>query len=116
MYNSLKDRVSNSLLKQVSLLLDTDCKNIKLIVEDTQIQKVGSDCGLFAIASATALCYGMSPIKCQWDQSLMRDHLKICFNKEHFQKNKDLNLLCCLSSQLLIMSKITIESCCLSLY
>ena len=81
-YNSLKERVSKSLLKQVSLLLDTDCKNVKLIVENTQIQKGGSDCGIFAIASATTLCYGMSPIKCQWDQSLMRNHLKICFEKE----------------------------------
>ena len=62
------ERVSYSLLKQVSLLLDTDCK---MIIEDTQIQKSISDCGQFAIATATALCYGMSPIICQWDQSLM---------------------------------------------
>ena len=62
------ERVSNSLLKEVSLLLDRDCK---MIIEDTQIQKSRSDSGLFAIATASALCYGMSPIKCQWDQSLM---------------------------------------------
>ena len=60
-YNSLKERISNGLLKQVSLQLDTDCKNVELIVEDNQIQKGASDCVLFAIVtSATALCYGMS--------------------------------------------------------
>ena len=82
MYNSLKERVSNSLLKQVSLLLDTDCKNVKLIIEDTQIQKGGSDCGVFAIATATVLCYGMSPINCQRDQSLIAKPPQICFEKE----------------------------------
>ena len=43
-----------------------------------QLQKGGSDCGLFAIASATAICNGQSPENIQFDQSQMRPHLLKC--------------------------------------
>ena len=40
------------------------------------------DCGLFAIANATALLHGHSPAKCVWDMDKMREHLIQAFKKK----------------------------------
>lgn len=40
-------------------------------------QECGSECGLFAIATATALAFGLNPIS--FEQSSMRQHLMECF-------------------------------------
>ena len=47
-----------------------------------QKQKGGKDCGLFSIAFATAMAFGLYPSKLKFDQSMMRQHLVDCFNKE----------------------------------
>ena len=39
----------------------------------------GSDCGLFAVAFATALCSGIDPFTCSFKQTEMRSHLLTCF-------------------------------------
>ena len=44
-------------------------------------QKGGTDCGVFAIAAATALAHGILNVS-SFDQSAMRQHLVNCF-KEH---------------------------------
>ena len=44
-------------------------------------QKGGTDCGVFAIATATALAHGILNLS-SFDQSVMRLHLVNCF-KEH---------------------------------
>ena len=110
-YNSLKERVSINLLKQVSLLLETDCKNVKLI-ENTQIQKDGSDCGLFANHSNYTLLCDV----CNKMSSLMRNHLNI------FVSRKEKNISISRKIKIRIIWTIdnvkdysTVESCCLSL-
>jgi len=41
-------------------------------------QQTGSDdCGLFAIANATAVCLGIDPRKCQFDQGAAK-----CFEEQ----------------------------------
>ena len=40
------------------------------------------DCGVFAIANATAIAHGMNPETIQFMQSLMRKHLLSCFEQE----------------------------------
>ena len=40
------------------------------------------DCGLFAIANATSVCYGQDPAVMNFDQSLMRLHLAQCIDKK----------------------------------
>ena len=37
------------------------------------------DCGLFAIATATSLCFGIPPSTVLWDQKKIREHLRRCF-------------------------------------
>ena len=42
-----------------------------------------SDCGLFAIATATALCHGLDPTTCMYRQESMREHFHTCLvNRE----------------------------------
>ena len=50
-----------------------------------------SECGLFAIANATALCGGLDPHLQNFEQSKMREHLTKCFLKNRLEcrlKNK----------------------------
>jgi len=42
-------------------------------------QRGSNDCGLFAVASATAFCFGMDPTTQDWDQEAMRQHIARCF-------------------------------------
>ena len=52
-------------------------------VAHSQKQKGSSDCGLFAIAFATAVAHGINPSKLKLKQEAMRPHLINCFNKRH---------------------------------
>ena len=67
------------LMKQLCCLVGPDNS---LIVEwvDVKKQVGGSDCGLFAIANAAALCDGSYPEEGDWQQHLMRPHLIACFS------------------------------------
>ncbi|KAG7172193.1 putative Ulp1 protease family, C-terminal catalytic domain-containing protein [Homarus americanus] len=64
---------------QVAALLN--CKSPKIRVEYANIkqQKGYSDCGLFAIACATSLCFGLPPETQNFAQEHMRSHLAKCF-------------------------------------
>ena len=46
-----------------------------------QKQKGGADCGLFAIAFATAIAFGKQPGKIKFVQEELRSHLVTCLNK-----------------------------------
>ena len=46
-----------------------------------QQQAGGNDCGLFAIATATAICNGVDPATQQFSQGGMRQHLLQSFSK-----------------------------------
>ena len=54
----------------------------KIRVIKSQKQKGAKDCGLFAIAFATALAFGQNPSKLKFDQKLMRSHLVRCFHED----------------------------------
>ena len=52
-----------------------------IIVSRSQKQKGVTDCGLFAIANATAIAHGKNPT--QFKQDFMRAHLLDCFDQKH---------------------------------
>lgn len=52
------------------------------IVEGMQKQEGGRDCGLFAIATITAIAHGYDPTKMKFDQTAMRNHLAKCFSEK----------------------------------
>ena len=78
-YDSLYGRVSKNIQNQVCALLRTQLNSITLQMMQAQVQTRGSDCGLFAIATATALCHEIPPSNTMWDQCRMRAHLIKCF-------------------------------------
>ena len=59
-YDSLHYQLSPSVKKTVADLLQTKKEHIIIQYMNTQVQEGGSDCGLFAIATATTLSWGGS--------------------------------------------------------
>ena len=56
-------------------LLQTEKEHIVIEHMNTQLQKSDDDGGLFAIAAATALCYGEDHVDFKYEKNLMRTHL-----------------------------------------
>ena len=77
LYDSLNLGLSTSIKRTIASLVHTDKPTITIQRAPLQMQKGGSDCGLFAIASATAVCNGHN-LETQFDQSQMRPHLLKC--------------------------------------
>ena len=78
-YNSLPRRISAHVAKQCGLLLKSNQKKIILRSMHCPQQTGSNDCGLFAIAHATELCFGGNPSSVIYDQASMRKHLLNCF-------------------------------------
>lgn len=74
-YDSLYPSVSTCVHKQIAALLHTSSREIRVKIMDMQIQAGTCDCGLFAIATATALLSGGQPGACTFKQTEMRKHL-----------------------------------------
>ena len=60
-------------------------KKPKFICEKCQKQIGHSDCGLFSIAAANAIAVGINPVRVQFQQTCMRNHLLNCFEKGHLE-------------------------------
>lgn len=78
-YDSMNLRLSPELIKTVADFLHTSNDFITIEYANMQYQSGGSDCGLFAIASACALCHLQDPAKLTFTQQQMRPHLKDAF-------------------------------------
>ena len=79
LYSHFPAACEEKLYKQIACMLMTGSSNIILKWVNIQKQNNVSDCGLFAIATATALCEGKSPNKYIWKVNNMRSHLANCF-------------------------------------
>lgn len=66
---------------QIAALLSTSQPAIELRFMDVQMQAGGYDCGLFAIAFATAVVLGQHPGLFCFDQRKMRQHFKTCLEQ-----------------------------------
>ena len=73
-----KSKVHPQIIRQIASLYPTSGPLLKLRVMSSQGQSGGSDCGLFAIATATSLCHGIPPSTVLWEQKRMRAHLIEC--------------------------------------
>ena len=73
---------STCLQKQVSVILHTMQKFFVIQHVDVQRQNGASDCGLFALAFAVALCNGQYPHEYKYNQDRMRHHLIECLEKQ----------------------------------
>ena len=70
---------------QIANLLMTKITTIQLHYNNVQMQSGQADCGLFAIAFATALLNGLHPKVHSFNQSLIRSHLFNCFEKREME-------------------------------
>eukprot|EP00731_Ephydatia_muelleri_P010481 Em0005g1067a len=72
-------KLSHSLRCIIADMLQASKDSIVLEYIKMQEQSGASDCGLFAIATATAICNGQDLCMLEFDQYLMRKHLLQCF-------------------------------------
>lgn len=64
--------------QQLASFMCIQSSEMKIIMKSVQQQITHVDCGVFAIAFATALAFGMDPSKLRFDVSKMRPHLVEC--------------------------------------
>ena len=81
-FDSLPPATTSDLKNQVAALLCTTKDAIQVKYMDTQMQSSSNDCGIFAIAFATALANGEHPGAYQFDQPKMRKHLIDCLEAQ----------------------------------
>ena len=79
-YDSLNaSKLSTETLKLIKQYHGSSC-TVRLM--NIQQQKGSKDCGLFAIATATSLCYGDDPTMIVYCQDELRQHLLDCLTAE----------------------------------
>ena len=79
LYNNLDSASKAKLHMQIAYMLMPTSKHLTIQWADMQKQTGTCNCGLFAIAVATSLCYGILPQDCYWEQESMRDHVCMYF-------------------------------------
>lgn len=80
-YDSRYPSIGACIRKQIAALLSSHEEKIIVKMMDVQMQAGGCDCGLFAIAFATALTCGIQPGECTFKQGEMRKHLYKCLSR-----------------------------------
>ena len=76
--DSLYSTVPTKVKRQIAVLTRTPSPQLKLIFVSVAQQRGGSDCGLYAIANAAAVCAGLDVTRLKYDQNKMRNHLMKC--------------------------------------
>ena len=71
--------------KRVLYNVFPSCTKVK-VSGKTQNQKGGYDCGLYALAFATSLAFGIDPASQVYDQNRMKRHLANCFEANKFSQ------------------------------
>lgn len=71
--------------KVIANLMKIPYHTIEVNHIDVQRQGNGSDCGVFALAFATALCFDQNPTCLRFDQMQMRHHLISCIDRGHME-------------------------------
>ena len=84
LYDSLYAKVAKHTKDQISNLLNChDRDNIFIEVQPVQQQTNGVDCGVYALAFATALCFGKDPCEILLNRRTARKHLWWCLENEN---------------------------------
>ena len=78
---------NGSVVRQICTILRSLClSNMKINVVNIKQQVGGTDCGLFSLAIATDLCFGIDPFLADYIQEEMRQHLEMCFQMQHIAR------------------------------
>ena len=85
-YDSMHQYITLNCKKQICSFLKPKQKVLNFCLINMQSQTDSSSCGLFAIAVATALTYGIDPSCCNWEVSKMRQHLLLSLENQKLEK------------------------------
>ena len=76
LYDSLYSGISPQVEEQIASLLFVDTADyINVFIPPVDQQTNGTDCGVFAIAFATALCHNLNPASLKFNRRMIRQHL-----------------------------------------
>ena len=81
-YDSLFQRASPIAIRHACRMLMHTGDSILFINEKIQRQRNGNDCGVFALAFATDLCFGIDPATQTYNQECMRTHYVSCLDSQ----------------------------------
>lgn len=82
-YDSLFQHLDQTSLKCIEKMFEQDDVSPRIRMSQCRKQKGSKDCGLYAIAFATAIAFDQNPSCQNFTQDEMRAHLVNCFNKNH---------------------------------
>lgn len=80
-YDSLFQYLDQTSLKCIEKMFKQDDFSPQIKMSQCRKQKGSKDCGVYAIAFATAIAFGQNPGRQNFKQEEMRAHLVNCFNK-----------------------------------
>ena len=69
----------------VASLVSTSADNLRVLFPNVSLQTNGYDCGLYAIANATTLAYGIDPSTQVYILRMVREHLFKCLEQKHLE-------------------------------
>ena len=81
LFDSLYDRVNSIIRLHACRMLMHAGKSLTISSQKCQIQNNSSDCGLFALAFVTSICFGEDPSNISYDQPKLRQHFVHCLEK-----------------------------------
>ncbi|XP_065908034.1 uncharacterized protein [Dysidea avara] len=81
-YDSIFTEPTYHVLKQIAAICNTRSAQIKVHLEKVQMQVSPDDCGVYAIAFLTDLCFGRNPASHLYDHKKIRSHLINCFEAD----------------------------------
>jgi hypothetical protein len=81
-YDSMHQKLSPEVKRTIADLMQAKQKFLVIDYANVQIQNGVNDCGLLAIAFATAICEEQNPESRNFDQSRLRNHLHTAFEVE----------------------------------
>ena len=84
-YDSAFDDLPHNEQLVVASLVKTEKEILKVKFSNVHMQTNGNDCGLYAIANATALAFGRDPSKEQYIPSKLREHLIQCLEDKEMR-------------------------------
>ena len=84
-YDSLLDATPRHTIYAVSQICPEKKDELKVNIMKVQKQKDGFSCGLFAIANATALAFGLNPSEYVYDTTAMQAHFISCCQKRKIE-------------------------------
>lgn len=83
-FDSLFNDLDVDTKRQICAIMKSEGSQLHFLKCPVQNQIGSADCGLFAIAFAVAICFGMNPSKVIFVQEKMRSHLIECLENNFF--------------------------------